>query len=211
MSVSGISEQSPPVITEAVGSKSEEDLARADLYGLIAALMAAPPGRELLNLLGSVDPDDTELGKGLRALLLAANQADPNQVRDEYNDLFIGLGRGELVPHGSFYLTGFLNEKPLAHLRADLQVLGVERAPENAVPEDHIASLCDVMAGIIRGDYVEAGAVCQRTFFERHVAPWAPQFFEDLTQAGTAQFYRAVGQLGQSLVRIDALAFKMAA
>lgn len=192
-------------------AKPAEELARADAYGLLAALLSDAPDSELLGRLGSVLGDESEFGQALDALAEAARLTDAELVREEYEALFIGLGRGELVPHGSFYLTGFLNEKPLARLRADLSTLGVERSPDNKLPEDHIASVCEVMAGIIRGDFVEQGAVCQKTFFKAHVAPWAPKFFEDLSRAKTARFYVAVGKLGALLSQIDEVAFEIAA
>ena len=65
-------------------------------------------------------------------------------------NLFIGLGRGELLPYGSSYLTGFLHERPLARLRADLGPLGIERAEGNASLKI-MPRLCEIMAGIVSG------------------------------------------------------------
>ena len=120
----------------------------------------------------------------------AARAADAEQVGREYFDLFIGLGRGELLPYGSYYLTGFLHERPLARLRGDLAALGIARAEGNPEPEDHAAILCEIMAGLIGGDF--AGAARGPTaLFEKHLAPWIGRFFADLERAEAAKFYRA--------------------
>src|SRR5207302_1726370 len=111
------------------------------------------------------------LGLAHAALAEAASEADPVRVEREFFELFIGLGRGELMPYGSFYLTGFLNERPLARLRDDLRVLGIERAQGNPEPEDHAATLCEIMAGLISGQF-EAQAGADKQIFDKHLAPW---------------------------------------
>jgi TorA maturation chaperone TorD len=128
----------------------------------------------------------------------------------EFFDLFIGLGRGEFLPYASFYLTGFLHERPLARLRADLARLGIERGENRSEPEDHIALLCEVMAGLAGGQFA-ADPGEQHVFFERHLQPWAGRFFADLAGTPSARFYRAVGAYGAVLVGIEAEAFTMAA
>src|SRR5206468_1534860 len=100
----------------------------------------------------------------------------------EFFALFIGLGRSELLPYGSYYMSGFLHERPLARLRSDLAELGIARADGNPEPEDHIATLCEIMAGIVGGRFAVAAAADQRVF-EKHLAPWAAHFFSDLEQA----------------------------
>jgi TorA maturation chaperone TorD len=128
-------------------------------------------------------------------------------VEREYFDLFIGLGRGELLPYGSYYLTGFLHERPLARLRADLSRLGIERAAGQAEPEDHAAILCEIMARLA-GRRFEAPAGAERELFEHHLAPWIGRFFADLERAEAADFYRRIGTLGRVFIEIetDALA-----
>ena len=126
------------------------------------------------------------------------------------------VGRGELVPHGAYYITGFLNEKPLARLRADLRGMGVGRTDGNKVPEDHIASLLEVMAGLIEGGFGEArdGAGAQQAahaFFHAHIALWAGRFFADLEKANAARLYVPVGTLGRHFVTIEEAAFEIAA
>lgn len=178
---------------------------RANTYSLLGTLLAWPPGLELLEVLRGIDGSDG-IGEGTLApawqmLKLAAREADAARVDDEFHDLFIGVGRGELVPYGSWYLTGFMMDKPLALLRADLAALGFERQPDVHEPEDHVAALCEAMAAIIVGDDIDPEA--ERRFFGEHVGPWMGQFFNDLQQARAACFYRAVGRLGQEFLAIE--------
>ena len=189
----------------------EEDLLRADLYDFLGALLAFPPKDALLKQAAGLKGDDTELGRAISALARIARATSPGAVRTEFEALFIGLGRGELLPYASYYMTGFLNEKPLAILRNDMNRLGIERAPNVYEPEDNIASLCEMMAGLIRGRFhMPAGLERQRTFFNAHVAPWAKHFFTDLEGAKTSVFYAPVGSVGRIFMEIEREAFRMA-
>jgi TorA maturation chaperone TorD len=195
----------------AIGAATQVDeieLLRSREYALLAALLARAPSRDMLARLGQLSGDETPLGRAHRGLAAAAQAADRSGAGREYFDLFVGVGRGELLPYASHYLTGFLNERPLALLRADLDGIGIERDPDNTEPEDHIAILCEVMAGLASGVFVAAPAM-QRRFFERHVSPWAERFFRDLEGAAAARFYRAVGALGRLVIQIDGEAFTM--
>ena len=186
-----------------------EDALRAQLYRLLSRLLAAPPDRDLLALVAGMTGDDTPLGRGVHALAERAGEAAPKAVANEYADLFIGIGRGELVPFASYYLTGFLNEKPLARLRGEMAGLGIARAADVKEPEDHIAALCEMMAGLIEGTFGDpAPLAVQRRFFERHLAPWAPRFFEDLEGARAAGLYRPVGTIGSAFMAIEEAAFE---
>lgn len=188
----------------------DEELHRARIYGLLARLLATPPDAPLLTGLAALPGDDSELGGAFAAISAAARAATCNSVAEEYHDLFIGLTRGELLPYGSYYLTGFLNEKPLAALRAALMRLGVARVAGVKEPEDHIALLCEVMAGLIGGAYgAPQPLALQREFFSAQLAPWAGRFFTDLAEAKAAVFYAAVGQLGRLFVEIESTAFAM--
>jgi TorA maturation chaperone TorD len=189
---------------------SGEDLLRADLYGFIAALLSAPPNAQTLAQTAGLTGDETEIGAAIIALSRVANGRSPGAVRREYDALFIGLGRGELLPHASFYLTGFLNEKPLAKLRDDMARLGVARADGVSEPEDHIASLCETMAGMIRGTFGDPTPLTeQKRFFEAHLSPWAAHFFADLEGAESSVFYAPVGTIGRAFVEIEREAFRM--
>lgn len=190
----------------------DEDQYRAHYYALLGRLLAAPADDSVLALLAGMEGDESELGRALRAVAAGARLATPESIDDEFHDLFIGVTRGELVPYGSYYLTGFLHEKPLARLRQDMARLGIERMPDVREPEDYIAALCDMMAGLIRGDFgAPADLATQADFFEQHIAGWAGQFFEDLETADAADFYSPVGALGQLFIGIETTAFQMAA
>jgi TorA maturation chaperone TorD len=141
-------------------------------------------------------------------LAAAAARSSPESLRDEYLALFIGLGRGEVVPYGSWYLTGFLMEQPLARLRGDLRELGIVRQDDVREPEDHAAALCDAMALMISGGE-PAPVALQSRFFAHHMEPWMGRFFRDLQQAPSARFYRAVGQLGEQFMEVETRAFGM--
>jgi TorA maturation chaperone TorD len=190
----------------------EEDLERSRYYRLIARLLAAPADQAVLDLVAGLKGDATPLGQAVEQLAAAAAAATPEGVDDEYHDLFIGMGRGELVPFGSFYLTGFLHEKPLAVLRQDMAQLGIARVDTVKEPEDHIATLCEIMAGLIEGQFGQPNDLQQQSaFFSRHVVPWAEQFFQDLEAAKTAKFYRPVGTVGRTFMSIESAAMLMAA
>ena len=152
--------------------------------------------------------DATPLGVAHAALAQAASETTVERVEREYFDLFIGLGRGELLPYGSYYLTGFLHERPLARLRADLAPLGIERAEGNAEPEDHAAILCEIMAGLVERPLAGAGRH-RPQIFEKHLAPWIGRFFADLERAEAADFYRHVGTLGRVFMDIETEAFAL--
>jgi TorA maturation chaperone TorD len=178
------------------------DEARARHWSLLSVLLARPPDASLLRQLALLEGDGTPLGAARGALAEAAQAADPEAVEREFHDLFIGLGRGELLPYASYYLTGFLQEKPLAKLRAEMQRLGIAREEGVAEPEDHIATLAEIMAGLLRGAF-GGGADEARMFLSRHIAPWAGKFFSDLEQAEHARFYRAVGRLGAVFLEVE--------
>ena len=191
---------------------AEEDALRADFYDLLAALLARPPAREMLDACGRMVGGEDELGRAVVALARLARTVTPEAAKREYNALFIGLGRGEVLPYASYYMTGFLNEKPLATLRGEMAALGVERAADNRDPEDHIASLCEIMAGLIRGRYRGAVPLSrQRDFFNRHLAPWAGHVFADIEAAQSAALYAPVGAMGRLFVEIEKTAFRLEA
>ena len=189
---------------------AQEDLLRADLYDFLAAMLARPPSRELLDKAAALNGDDSEIGRGVAALARAARAATETAARREFDALFIGLGRGELLPYGSYYLTGFLNEKPLASLRRDMARLGIARADDVREPEDNIASLCEMMAGLIRGRFgAPAELATQKDFFAKHLSPWAAHFFADLEGAETSVLYAPVGKIGRAFMEVEREAFRM--
>lgn len=194
----------------AASAISEEDHLRARFYALLATLLVAPPGAELLRDLARLEGDETDMGRALAALAEAAANGTPEAVEEEFNALFIGLTRGEIVPYASYYLTGFLHEKPLADLRTDLSRIGMEKAPDRAEPEDHIGFLCEVMYGFITRAYGDVDPAEERRFFEKHIDSWAGTLFTDLETAPSARFYRPVGTIGRLFLAVEREAFAMA-
>lgn len=193
-------------------SVSEEDQLRAGWYALLAQLLSAEPSEATLQMVRGLSGDDSELGQGIQALAAAARGITADTARQEYFDLFIGIGQGELLPYGSYYLTGFLHEKPLARLRGDMARLQIARADDVTEPEDHIAALCEMMAGLITGAFGEPADLDeQRAFFDTHIGCWAPRFFEDLQAAQSAVFYMPIGTIGRLFMAIESQAFEMAA
>jgi TorA maturation chaperone TorD len=199
----------PDLFGEALRSSFDEtDLARAQEYRLLAALLARAPDASFLKKLASLRGDASALGLAHVALAEAAEAAKAEAVEREFFNLFIGVGRGELMPYGSYYLTGFLHERPLARLRDDLNALGIERNEGNAEPEDHAALLCEIMSGLADGSF-PAPAGSDKRIFENHLAPWIGRFFADLERAEEADFYRRVGTLGRVFVEIETEAFAL--
>ena len=186
----------------------EIDVARAREYALLSALLIRAPDAALLKKLSVLRGDATPLGMAHVALAEAATDTSVERVEREYFDLFIGLGRGELLPYASYYLTGFLHERPLARLRADLAPLGIERADGNYEPEDHATTLCEIMAGIVSRT-LPAPDGTDAQLFEKHLAPWLGRFFADLERADAARFYRHVGRLGREFIEIERQAFAL--
>ncbi|HUT42525.1 MAG TPA: molecular chaperone TorD family protein [Gammaproteobacteria bacterium] len=178
--------------------------ARADVYRILGALLAGPPAAALIEMLRGITPDEAESGAAMtaawQALQAAAEHATPAALEDEYFNLFIGLGRGELVPYASFYIHGFLMEKVLASLRDELAALGITRRAGVAEPEDHAAAVCEIMGMIIAGHGLH---LRQLAFFESYIGTWLGRFFEDLGKAETADFYRAVALLGQQFLAVE--------
>jgi len=188
----------------------QEDWQRADLYDFLAALLARPPAQDMLDQTAGLTGDDSPMGTAIGALARVAAQTKPAVAEREFNALFIGVGRGELLPYASFYLTGFLNEKPLAALRKDMAALRIARAPNVFEPEDNIASLFEMMAGMITGRFGDPVPLDRQTeYFNKHIAPWATHFFTDLEGAKNSVFYASVGAAGKAFMEIEREAFRM--
>ncbi len=198
----------PDLYGEPLGQPDEVDAARAQEYALLAVLLARAPDAALLERIAQLRGDATPLGVAHAALAQAADGASAERIAREFFDLFIGVGRGELLPYGSYYLTGFLNERPLARLREDLHALGIERIETQSEPEDHAAILCEIMAGLIGGRF-PATVDRQRQIFEKHLAPWIGRFFADLAVAEAADFYRHVGAVGRLFIEIETEGFAL--
>ncbi|MEH6651093.1 MAG: molecular chaperone TorD family protein [Motiliproteus sp.] len=191
---------------ERSGSLNPLQQFRSDSYALLGSLLSQSPSQPLLQWLTQVelvDDQQSAMREAWEVLQLAASRAQVEQVSNEYHSLFIGVGRGELLPFASWYMTGFLMEKPLVTLRQDLQQLGFERDPDVREPEDHIAALCQVMAMIGSDDGVDRAV--QQQFFERHLASWWQRFFNDLQTSQTSHFYSAVGRFAELFFEQESL------
>jgi TorA maturation chaperone TorD len=193
---------------DATGEIDEVDVARSREYALLSTLLARAPDRDLLERLADLRGDASPLGLAHTAVAEAAGRTSVADAQREYFDLFIGLGRGELLPYGSYYLTGFLLDRPLARLRQDLVRLGIERTAGQAEPEDHAAIQCEVMSGLLSRRFPVPPAA-DRELFERHLSPWIGRFFADLEHAQAADFYRHIGALGRTFVNIETEAFAL--
>ena len=191
-----------------------EELARAEVYGLLAQLYYAPPSDELyaqLQVAPTVAPAPgafleaswTELVGASRRLSLA-------QVRDEYDALFSGIGKPEVFLYGSYFIAGALNEKPLVALRRDLLALGLERPETVPETEDHLASLCEVMRYLIAGDDLTvSNLAAQQRFFNAHLRAWVEALWEQLAAHPRADFYRAVSLFARDFFAVEAQAFDL--
>ena len=189
---------------------TDEDSMRANLYGLLGNVLFTPPSTEVLKDLSVLSGDETEMGNAFNNLSKIATSLDRNAALDEYNDLFVGMGRGELLPYCSYYLTGFLNEKPLAKVRNTMRELGIEKNTEIKEPEDHIGSLFEMMSGLIVGRYGEpANIQTQQAFYSSHIEPWAGHFFKDLEAAKSSRLYQPVGTIGRLFIEIETNAYSM--
>ncbi len=177
---------------------------RAAAYGLLAATLRAAPDQALLEHLSQLSPDgedeSDDLSEAMAELADAAGKFDLQDLETEYNALFIGIGKGEVVPYGSWYLTGFLMEQPLSDLRDDLQALGFERDDKTHEPEDHVAAIFEVFSVMITD---ASGLEQQLRFFDKHMQPWLGRFFADLGKARSADFYKPVARLGAAFIELE--------
>lgn len=196
---------------QAGADPDQGECARADIYRLLAALLAAPPDQALLDLLRALQPDTTagtSMNSTWRELRAAAENTGSQGAEEEYFNLFIGLGRGELVPYASWYVHGLLMEKLLARLRDELATLGFERRGDVSEPEDHVAALCETMGMIICDSEL---SLRQAAFFATYLDSWMGRFFVDLEEAETAVFYKAVGRLGRQFLDVERQYFSLPA
>lgn len=197
-----------------VSSALDEETARAEVYGLLAALYYAPPSAELLAQLRVAVTEAPAAGGFLeepwRQFVGTVRELSDEQVAAEYDALFGGVGKPEVYLFGSYYLSGFLNEKPLAALRGDLAALGLARDETMPETEDHFACVCEVMRYLIAGDDVEvANLTQQQKFFSAHVQPWASQMCEAVIAHPKARFYAALAGFTAAFVSVEAQGFDL--
>lgn len=199
-----------------VSSGLDEETARAEVYGLLAALYYAAPSAELHGNIRVAVTEAPAAGAVLESswqeLVAVAREQSLADIGQEYDTLFGGVGKPELYLFGSHYLSGFLNERPLAALRTDIAALGLARDEAMPETEDHVAYLCEVMRYLIAGDDVEvANLTRQREFFARHVQPWVPLMCDAIMQHPKARFYRALATFTQAFISVESQGFDMLA
>jgi TorA maturation chaperone TorD len=193
-----------------------DDQARADLYAVLARLLLAPPDASLLTALANSTPivaqgGDPALARCWEDLTLASSVMDAATVAAEFNSLFVSIGTPPVDPYGSRYLAGFINDAPLADLRADLARLGLRRARGVAEFEDHLGALCETMRVLIAGapGVNSASIAQQKLFFDRHILPWCDRALDDIAGAQGANYYRLVARLGAAFLALEAEAFPL--
>ena len=187
-----------------------EDQLRADMYSFLANLLRAEPSAELVGQLTKLESDESPIGKSIKTLSKLASSLDLPTIRDEYVRIFIGVGRGEILPFASYYLTGFLKDKPLAKLRNDMKEIGIELAENVKEPDDHIASLFDMMSGLILGKFSKKFSIVeQKEFFNKHLASWVDLLMRDIESSRIAVFYSPIGTIGREFMEIERSSFSM--
>jgi len=193
-----------------IANINEEDQLRADMYSFLANLLRAEPDEKLVKQLTILNSDDSPIGKSIKTLSKLATSLDLPTIRDEYVKIFVGVGRGEILPFASYYLTGFLKDKPLANLRQDMQEIGIKLADNVKEPEDHIASIFDMMSGLILDKFEKKHSITdQKDFFNKHLAPWVDLLMRDIESSKIAVFYSPIGTIGKEFMEIERASFSM--
>lgn len=215
MDTSTTDNNATPVENTDVVIVSEEDAMRANFYGLLARVLSGPMDDETLELMRTLaeHDDETPLGAAIASFGKLCLRTPKVKAEEEFGALFHGIGAGgEITPYSSYYITGLIYDKPLAALREDMARLGIESAEDNDEPEDHIASLCEMMHGLLMGKLgVGAGPGETKVFFDKHLASWAGKMFTDLEGAKSAALYMPVGTIGRLFMDVEREAFDMAA
>ena len=194
-------------MTELVREISENDQLRADIYQILAALLRREPSADLLAFLAELEIDaeeENDMAAAWAALKVAATKYTEKELEEEYFNIFYGVGRGEVLPYASWFMTGSLMDKPLALLRQDLLQLGFAREEEVKEPEDHVAALCEVMGTLI----LEAPGYRQLAFYQRHIGSWIVRFCDTLAETPSAAFYAPVAHLAKAFFEIEANEFE---
>ncbi|MCQ9085847.1 TorD/DmsD family molecular chaperone [Vibrio harveyi] len=186
--------------------REQEQTLRTEIYLVLSALFRSVPSEEMIEFLTSleVEPSESAMQKAWIALQQAAKDSNREALEDEYQDLFIGIGRGEVMPFGSWHMTGAMMEKPLAEIRHDLELLGFERDENVKEPEDHIAALCEVMS-MLTGEEEDL----QQAVFNKHIAPWFSSFTQQLENAESANFYKPAAQLCEAFLTLEQVRFSV--
>ena len=203
-------------ITSSISTSSalDEETARAEVYGLLAQLYYAPPSPQVMSALRVAVTEAPVAGAFLeepwRELVGTARAMPDEAVASEYDALFGGVGKPEVYLFGSHYISGFLNDKPLARLRTDLAALGLARDESMSESEDHVAYLCEVMRYLIAGDDVSISNLTQqRDFFAKHLQTWTTALCDALAAHPKAKFYAGLAGFTRAFMNVEAQGFDM--
>jgi len=178
---------------------------RTDGYVLLAALLNGPPARKFISLIRNIQWDEDipePVQQQLASLKQACSTCTEEEIAAEFHRLFVGLGRGELVPYASWYREKTIQSAPLAAIRNDLSQLGIVRQADTHESEDHAGALCEIMA-LVSQEENDIPHNDQANFFNNHIGPWMPDFFRDVQAARNVVFYRAVGALGSCFLQAE--------
>ncbi|MDC5706445.1 molecular chaperone TorD family protein [Vibrio europaeus] len=183
---------------------NQQQTIRADIYLLLSSLYRQQPSTELIAFLSQLETEQAESAMQLawHKVKSAAIESSQEQLEDEYQELFIGIGRGEVVPFASWHLTGSLMEKPLASIRHDLGLLGLEREEQVKEPEDHFSALCEVMSVL-----TEEEEELQQVFFNKHLGTWFNSLVKQVKEARNASFYLTVAELTNAFMTLEQVRF----
>lgn len=188
-----------------------EDRGRADVYRLLALLLEAPPSQDLLDRITSMPPDGSDLGEILALMGATAESIGRPEIEQEYTELFVGAPMPRFMPYASHYTDGHLFGRTLAELRMELGNLGVMRRDEATEPEDHVATLCEIMSGLLIGSFQGSPLPLedQAKFFSKHIESWVPTFFRELEESERGRFYKVVARFGRTFIELETEAFRM--
>ena len=190
-----------------------EDLARADLYGLIARFFQSPPDQQFLDQIAATGEQqdashDAPLARAWMDVVEVSKNNSAQAWLDEFDANFISVGKPNIVLNGSFYMAGHLNERPLVNIRKAMEQFGLEAAEEVTETEDHISSLCEVMRYLIAGDDVEVSNLTnQRVFFNEHIRPWYDDLCDAVEGIPDMHLYRSIATLTRQFLAIEAQSF----
>lgn len=200
--------QEPEPAPEAI---SEEERGRADIYRLLALFLDRPPSQDILDMLKNAQPDASDLGVIVTSLGTAASKLSKKQIEEEFTELFVGAPMARFMPYASYYTNGQLFGRALAELRMDLGRYGIARREDATEPEDHIATLFEIMSGLLIDGFQDSPLSLheQARFFSKHIAPWTPRFFDELEKAKGSEFYVNVARFGRRFIELETEAFRM--
>jgi TorA maturation chaperone TorD len=187
-----------------------EEVARANFYGLLARLFYAPPDAPLLEAIAGaeeIDAEDGGIDEAWQRLARAAATADPEAVREEYENAFVGTGKAPVTLYTAAYTIRYSNEAPLVALRGELAALGLGRREGAHEPEDHIAALCDVMRHLVAEQQPDLHQ--QARFFRRWIAPAADPLCDAIEANASTVFYRHVALFARRFFKLEHAAFEM--